>query len=75
MEDLEQIIADLLERRDAAPEGSAAYRMAIRQLLGLRRTRENACPIMEDLDAIGWGAMTFVILPPAEFPADNSTCA
>lgn len=52
---LEKTIA---ERKYAAPEGSAAYRLAVRELAGLRYIREEAGPIMEDLDAWGWGAVT-----------------
>ena len=57
MKELERTIAALIERKYAAKEGSAEYRMVMRQLLGLRRTREDAGPIMEDLDPMGWGAM------------------
>jgi hypothetical protein len=58
VDDLEQTIATLIERKYAATEGSAEYRMVMRQLYGLRHTREEAGPIMEDLDPMGWGAMT-----------------
>ena len=57
LQDLELTIAYLIERKYAAKEGSAEYRMVMRQLLELRRTREDAGPIMEDLDPMGWGAM------------------
>jgi hypothetical protein len=55
---LEKTIVDLIERKYAAPEGSAAYRLAVRELAGPRYTREEAGPIMEDLDPWGWGAVT-----------------
>jgi hypothetical protein len=55
--ELEAIIAELVERKYAAKEGSAAYRLAVRELAGLRSTRELAGPIMEDLDPREWGAM------------------
>jgi hypothetical protein len=55
---LEKAIADLIERKYAAPKGSAAYRLAVRELAGLRYSREMAGPIMEDLDPWGWGAVT-----------------
>jgi hypothetical protein len=53
-EALEATIAALVARKNAAPEGSAAYRMAMRQLIGLRYTRELAGPIIEELDPY-WG--------------------
>ena len=55
MDLLEQTISDLVERKNAAPEGSAEYRFALRQLTGLRYSREEAGPIIEDLDPF-WGA-------------------
>jgi hypothetical protein len=55
---LEKAIADLIERKYAAPEGSAAYRLAVRELAGLRYSREEAGPTREDLDPWGWGAVT-----------------
>lgn len=55
MVDLEQTIADLVERKNAAAEGSAAYRFALRQLTGLRYSYADAGPIIEDLDPF-WGA-------------------
>lgn len=54
MDTLEQTIAALIKRRDAVPEGSAERRMAMRQLTGLWNTREEAGPIIEDLDPWGW---------------------
>jgi hypothetical protein len=53
--ELEQIIADLIERKYAAPESSAEYLLAKRALAGLRGTYEMAGPIMEDLDPLEWG--------------------
>jgi hypothetical protein len=55
--ELEALIAELIEAKYAAVEGSAEYRFAVRQLAGLHSTRELAGPIMEDLDPFGWGAM------------------
>jgi hypothetical protein len=55
-EELERIIADLIEQKHAAEEGSAEYHFVMRQLSGLRFTRELAGPIMEELDPFGWGA-------------------
>jgi hypothetical protein len=48
-EELEQLIADLVERLEAAPEGSAEHRFVERQLAGLVDTRELAQPILEDM--------------------------
>lgn len=47
---LERVIASLVEQRHAAPDGSAARRMAERQLKGLRYTYEGAGGIIEDLE-------------------------
>jgi hypothetical protein len=55
MLELERIIAAVIARKNDAPEGSAEYRMALRQLEGLRWSCEEAGPIMEDLDPFGWG--------------------
>jgi hypothetical protein len=55
-EELEVVIADLIRRKHAAVEGSAEYAMVMRQLSGLRDSREEAGPIMEDLDPFGWGS-------------------
>jgi hypothetical protein len=54
MDELEQTIVELLERKDEAPEGSAEWRMAIRQLRGLSRAREEAGPIIEEYDPVAW---------------------
>jgi hypothetical protein len=67
--ELEQLIAGLIEQKYAAPEGSAEYRLVMRQLAGLRYTRELAGPIMEDLDPFGWGAM----LPNPDVPDPEGT--
>lgn len=48
--ELEKTIADLIER----PEGSAARRLAVRELAGLRYSREEAGVIIESLDP-HWG--------------------
>ena len=55
VEHLEAVVVDLIERKYAAREGSAEHRMAIRQLIGLRLSREEAGPMMEDLDPLGPG--------------------
>ena len=52
--ELERIIETLVERRYAAPEGSAERLMAERQLKGLRYTYQGAGGIIEDLDP-EWG--------------------
>jgi hypothetical protein len=54
-EELEAVIGALVARKNAAVEGSAEYRMAMRQLAGLRYTRELAGPIIEELDPY-WGS-------------------
>jgi hypothetical protein len=55
--ELEALIRELIAAKYAAEKGSAEYLMVMRQLAGLRYTRELAGPIMEDLDPFGWGAM------------------
>lgn len=64
--ELERIIAELIERKNAAVKGSAEYLMVKRQLAGLRYSRELAGPIMEDLDPFGWGAMCLPDVPDPE---------
>jgi hypothetical protein len=56
VDDLGEVIARLINQKNAAPEGSAAYCLAVRELAGLRYTYEDARPIMEDLDPLDWGA-------------------
>jgi hypothetical protein len=51
--DLEKTISDLVERKAA---GSAEYRLAVRELAGLRYSYEEAGALMEELDPLGWGA-------------------
>jgi len=63
MVNLEQTIAALIARKNAAVEDSAEYRMAIRQLTGLRYTYKDAGPIIEDLDPFGWGETCHVCSP------------
>jgi hypothetical protein len=46
-DDLEETIRDVNKRKNAAPEGSAAHRLAVRELEGLL-VYEMAQPIMED---------------------------
>jgi hypothetical protein len=55
MIDLERTIADLIRRKNAAPEGSAECKLLERELTGLRYSYEEAGGIMEDLDPIEWG--------------------
>ena len=55
MDDLERTITKLVIRKEAAVPGSAEYRMAVRQLTGLRYTREKAGGIIEELDP-DWGS-------------------
>ena len=59
MDALEQTIRDLIARKNAAADGSAAYRMAVRQLTGLHRTSAEAGPIIEELDPLEWGGVHF----------------
>ena len=54
--DLEQTIADLIDRKKKLPEDSAEYQLIERELTGLRYSREHAGGIIEDLDPFGWGA-------------------
>ena len=54
--DLESIIKDLIERKDALPEDSPEHSFVVRQLIGLRYSREEAGGIIEDLDPMGWGS-------------------
>jgi hypothetical protein len=56
MDDLETIIRDLIERKNALPEDSPEHRFVVRQLVGLRYSREEAGGIIEDLDPMGWGS-------------------
>jgi hypothetical protein len=58
-EELERVIAALIERRYAAAEGSAVHRMAERQLRGLRYTYEEAGGIIEELDP-EWGSYSVI---------------
>jgi len=53
--DLEQTIAELIRRKRRLPEHSAEYQLIERELTGLRYSRQEAGPIMEDLDPFGWG--------------------
>lgn len=56
-EALERTIKALVDQKNAADENSAAYRMIVRQLQGLRYGPygEIAGGIIEDLD-FGWGS-------------------
>lgn len=53
--ELELIIAAIVARKNAAADGSAERQMAVRQLDGLRNTRQEAEGIIEDLDPLAWG--------------------
>jgi hypothetical protein len=57
MRELEQTIAALIARKNAAPEGSAQWRMVVRQLRGLYLGHEDAGGIIEDLDPLEWGCV------------------
>jgi hypothetical protein len=52
--ELERLIMEMIRRKNAAPEGSAAHRFALRQLCGIRYSHELAGGIIEDLD-VAWG--------------------
>lgn len=53
-EELERIIEAVVDRKKAAEFDSAEWRMADRQLKGLRYTYEEAGPIIEELDWYGY---------------------
>ena len=50
---LEDIVSDLAYRLKHAPEGSAEYKMTIRQMAGIRRGSELGSLILEEYDY--WG--------------------
>jgi hypothetical protein len=54
--DLEQTIADLVDRKKALDIDSPEYQLINRMLTKLRYSREDAGGIIEDLDPFGWGA-------------------
>jgi hypothetical protein len=54
--DLEQTIADLVDRKKALDLDSPEYQLINRMLTKLRYSREGAGGIIEDLDPFGWGA-------------------
>jgi hypothetical protein len=54
--DLEQTIADLVDRKKALDMDSPEYELINRMLTKLRYSREEAGGIIEDLDPFGWGA-------------------
>jgi hypothetical protein len=56
MDELERTIAKLIAQKNAAIPDSTEYREAIRQLIELRYSREEAGPIIEDLDPVDWGS-------------------
>jgi hypothetical protein len=62
-DDLEQVIADLLARRKAAPAGSAERKFLERQLQAIRYSREGAGEIIEALDPLTWGGVPVTPLP------------
>ena len=53
-EELKQTIAAIIERKNAAPEGSAEHRLAERELRGLRYSYEEAGGLIESLDPDYW---------------------
>lgn len=53
-QELEDTLRAIIDRKNAAPEGSAERTFYLRQLAGLRHTRELAGPIIEELDD-AWG--------------------
>lgn len=63
-QELERVIAALIKRKDAAPNGSAERRMLERQLQGLRYSYEPAGGIIEELDP-RWGSYSVRITGPA----------
>ena len=54
-DDLETIIGDIVWRKNEAPRGSAAWRMYVRQLAGLRYAHEDAERLIGWLDPVYWG--------------------
>lgn len=56
MEELEKLIAELVQRKRGLDLDSAEYAFIQRQLNGLRYTYEEAGPIWEGLDTFGWSA-------------------
>jgi hypothetical protein len=56
MDELEKTIRDLVERKNAAREGSAAWAFYRRQLQALRYRYEEAGGIIEEVDEWGWGS-------------------
>jgi hypothetical protein len=54
-ETLERTIRDLIERKNAVREGSAAERFYCRQLQALRYRYEEAGGLIEHYDPMGWG--------------------
>jgi hypothetical protein len=55
--DLEQTIADLIDRKKNLPEDSAKYQLIERELRGLRYSREHAGGIMEDFRPLWLGRL------------------
>ncbi len=53
---LERVIRDLVERKNAARDDSPEQAFYERQLRALRYTYEEAGGIIEDADPMGWGA-------------------
>jgi hypothetical protein len=54
--DLEQTIADLVDRKKELDIDSPEYQLINRMLTKLRYSHEDAGGIIEDLDPFGWGA-------------------
>jgi hypothetical protein len=55
MDELEQTIAALVERKNALPLQSRERALLVRELKGLRYSREEAGDLIEYLDPIHWG--------------------
>jgi hypothetical protein len=66
--ELEQLIAELIERKNAATKGSVERRLVVAELRVLRYTREMAGPIMEDLDPFGWHEWCAIVPNPEADP-------
>jgi hypothetical protein len=64
-QELEEVIAALVARKDALPDVGAEYRFLERQLNALRYTYERAGDIWEELDPC-WGATPLAEVPEPE---------
>ena len=52
---LEEQVRQLVDRKEAAPPGSAEYKLVVRMLQGLRYSYEGAGGLIEDMDP-DWGS-------------------